>query len=102
MWKSGTSVALLGVVADFIDAEGESTSILLTLPMQQGGHTDTNTAGNSACIITQYGLERSLGLLVMDDANNNATCMLTLAEGFQRSVRAGWIRCSDHNRSLVA
>jgi hypothetical protein len=34
LWTSGTSVALLGVVAHFIDAKGKPTSILLSLPRQ--------------------------------------------------------------------
>lgn len=32
LWTSGTSVALLGVMAHFIDAEGKPTSMLLSLP----------------------------------------------------------------------
>lgn len=102
LWTSGTSVALLGIMAHFIDAEGKPTSILLSLPRQQGRHTGTNIADNIACIIAEYGLDRSLGFFVTDNASNNATCMLTLAEEFQFSTRARWIRCSGHILNLVA
>ena len=102
LWTSGTSVALLGVVAHFIDAEGKPTSILLSWPRQQGRHTGTNIADNVACIIAEYGLDRSLGFFITDNASNNATCMLTLADEFQFSARARWIRCSGHILNLVA
>lgn len=102
LWTSGTSVALLGIVAHFIDAEGKPTSILLSLPRQQGRHTGTNIADNVACIIAEYGLDRSLGFFITDNASNNASCMLTLANEFQFSARARWIRCSGHILNLVA
>ncbi|KAF4547066.1 Hypothetical protein D9617_61g013170 [Elsinoe fawcettii] len=93
---SGTSVAMLGVVAHFIDAEGKPTSILLSLPRQQGRHTGTNIADNVASIIAEYGLDRSLGWFITHNASNNATCILTLTDEFQFSARARWIRCSGH------
>jgi hypothetical protein len=102
LWTSGTSVALLGVVAHFINAEGKPTSILLSFPRQQGRHTGTNIADNVACIIAEYGLDRSLGFFITDNASNNATCISTLADEFQFSARARWIRCSGHVLNLVA
>jgi hypothetical protein len=102
LWTSGTSVALLGVVAHFIDAESKPTSILLSLPRQQDRHTGTNIAENVACIIAEYSLDRPLGFFITDNASNNATCMLTLADEFQFSARARWIRCSCHILNLVA
>jgi hypothetical protein len=102
LWTSGTSVALLGVVTHFIDARGKPTGMLLSLPRQQGRHTGINIADNVACIIAEYGLEHSLGFFITDNASNNATCISALADEFQFSAKARWIRCSGHILNLVA
>jgi hypothetical protein len=102
LWTFGTSVALLGVVAYFIDAESKPASILLSLPRQQCRHIGTNIADNVACIIAEYGLDRSLSFLITDKVSNNATCISTLVDDFQFSARARWIRCSGHILNLVA
>jgi hypothetical protein len=75
LWASGNSIALPYIVAHFINAGGKPKSMLLSLPGQQGRHTGTNIAGNVACIISEYCLERSLGFFILDNANNNATCI---------------------------
>jgi hypothetical protein len=96
LWTSGTSVALLGVVAHFIDARGKPTSMLLSLPRQQGKHTGACIADNVAGIVAEYGLERSLSFFIADNASNNATCISALADEFRFSAKAKWIRCSGH------
>lgn len=102
LWTSGSSVALLGVVTHFIDAKGKPTSMLLSLPRQQGKHTGASIADNVAGIIAEYGLEHSLGFFITDNASNNATCISALADEFRFNAKAKWIRCSGHVLNLVA
>ena len=65
-------------------------------------HTGTNIADDVARIIAEYGLDRSLGFFITDNASNNATCISALADEFQFDARARWIRCSGHILNLVA
>ncbi|KAM0705421.1 hypothetical protein Q7P35_008211 [Cladosporium inversicolor] len=88
MWTSRSNVALLGIVAHFIDMKGKPTSILLSLPRQHGRHTGTNIAETIASIITEYNLSHYLGYFITDNASNNATCISALAEEFQFSAKS--------------
>lgn len=102
MWTSGSNVALLGIVAHFIDMKGKPTSMLLSLPRQHGRHTGTNIADTVASIVAEYDLSHCLGYFITDNASNNATCISALAEEFQFSAKSRWIRCSGHILNLVA
>jgi hypothetical protein len=61
LWTSKNRLALLGLVAHFIDSAGCAKSILLALPRQKGRHTGSNIADTVAEIICHYGLENKVG-----------------------------------------
>jgi hypothetical protein len=93
-------LALLGLVAYFIDSAGHSKSILLALPRQKGRHTGSNIANTVAEIISHYGLEKNVAYFVSDDARNNSKALGFLETEFNFDPQRRWLRCVDHTFNL--
>ncbi|GAB7336402.1 hypothetical protein MBLNU13_g09120t1 [Cladosporium sp. NU13] len=82
LWTSKNRLALLGLVAHFIDNAGCPGSILLALPRQKGRHTGANIADTVAEIICHYDLQKRVGYLISDNARNNSKALDFLASEF--------------------
>ncbi|KAI7460907.1 hypothetical protein KC357_g8848 [Hortaea werneckii] len=96
------NIALLGLVAHFISAEGKPTTILLALPRQTGRHTGIHISSTVSSIIQYYGIQHQLGNVITDNASNNEVCLRTLGEQSGRDYREFWVRCTGHIFNLVA
>jgi hypothetical protein len=96
LWTSKNRLALLGLVAHFIDSAGCSKSILLALPRQKGRHTGSNIANTVAEIICHYGLEKKVGYFVSDNARNNSKALGFLGTEFHFDPQRRWLRCVGH------
>lgn len=102
LWTSRNNIALLGLVAHFISAEGKPTTILLALPRQTGRHTGIHISSTVSSIIQYYGIQHRLGNVITDNASNNEVCLRTLGEQSGRDYREFWVRCTGHIFNLVA
>lgn len=96
LWTSKNRLALLGLVAHFIDNAGCPKSILLALPRQKGRHTGSNTGDTVAEIICHYGLENKVGYFISDNARNNAKALGFLGTEFHFDPQRRWLRCVGH------
>ena len=106
LWTSGSNKALLGVVAQFIDASGRSHSLLLGLPELVGTHSGENQAELIIKIIQDYDITAKLGFFVMDNADNNDTALAAIFKEIRPDllprIKERRIRCAAHVINLVA
>lgn len=102
LWTSTNKLALLGLVAHFINDAGEPTTTLLSLPRQKGRHTGVNLAETVGDVIAEFHLEEKLGNFITDNASSNDTCLERLAHEGGYSQKERWIRCTGHVFNLVA
>jgi hypothetical protein len=102
LWTSGNKLALLGIVACFINSSGTPTTVLLAMPRLKGRHTGYNQKESIANLIAEYGLEQKLGYFITHNAASNDLCLkhLAIEYGFDKKER--WIRCFGHVLNLVA
>jgi hypothetical protein len=102
MWTSGNSLALLVVVAHFIDNKGKVWQFLLGLPHHHEPHSGHNIAETFAAIAYQYNIQDRIGYFTTDNASNNDTCMELLNAEFDFDHVARRVRCVGHITNLVA
>ena len=102
LWTSKNKLALLGLVAHFIDHNGNAITTLLALPRQRGRHTGLNICETIAQIFAEFNVQDKLGYFVTDNAYNIESCLEYLGRkvGFQHKQR--WVRCSGHIINLAA
>lgn len=96
LWTSGNKLALLGLVASFIDESGEPRTTLLSLLRRHGRHSGYNQAETVGAVIAEYGLSDKLSYFNSDNASSNRTCVEYLAAEFGFEPKERWIRCSGH------
>ncbi|KAF5120944.1 putative AC transposase [Metarhizium anisopliae] len=101
LWTSPNHLALLGVVAHFIDEFGQNQSILITIRQLHGSHSGENQAEVIKEVIQEYNLENRIGYFVTDNASNNniaidslVACFLPHLTPKQRLGRR--LRCLGH------
>ena len=88
LWSSpGRRLALLGVVAHYLDANYQPQTVLLSLPRVSGKHTAKNLASKLTEILLHFDLTQSFGYTITDNASENTACMNQLSEAFM-STRA--------------
>jgi hypothetical protein len=102
LWSSRNILSLCGIVVHFIDGNGKLRQFLLSIPRLVGSHKGTNIAADVAAIILEFDLQNRVGYFVLDNAENNDTCMQTLGEVFQFKWRERRLRCAGHVINLVA
>jgi len=102
LWTSKNQLALLGLVAHFINKKGVPTTTLLALPRQRGKHTGERLAETISEIIHAFSLQDKVGSFITDNASSNDTCLEHLAEELGFVAKECWIRCSGHTFNLVA
>jgi hypothetical protein len=85
LWTSPNFLAMLGVVAHFISADGRLQHCVLALKDIDGEHNGENLADAIIQVIEDWGFASKLGFFTMDNAGNNDTMMRCISRG----------RCSD-------
>jgi hypothetical protein len=102
IWTSSNDLALLGVVAHFINAEGCLRVALLGLPRMINSHTGENMATCIKSVINEYDFGQKLGCFMMDNAQNNDTCVAELRRYFPTiNEKEQRLRCAGHIFNLV-
>lgn len=102
LWTSHNQLALLGLVAHFLDHSGVPRTVLLSLPRQKGRHCGQGISGTIAEVIREFDVGNKLGYFITDNASNNATCLQFLGEEFNFSAPERHVRCAGHVLNLVA
>ncbi|KAF4546993.1 Hypothetical protein D9617_74g064550 [Elsinoe fawcettii] len=96
LWTSRNKLALLGLVAHFVDAGSTPVTTLLALPRQAGRHTGANLAETIGAVIAHYNLQDRVGYFVTDNASNNDTRLDFLGREFGFKMPDSRIRCCGH------
>jgi len=102
LWTSHNQLALLGLVAHFLDHSGVPRTVLLSLPRQKGRHCGHGVSGTVAEVIREFDIGNKLGYFITDNASNNTTCLQFLGEEFNFSAPERHVRCAGHVLNLVA
>jgi len=80
LWTSSNFLALLGVIAFWVDNLGYVQHALLGLPQLLGSHTSENQGQRLWGIITAYGIQHNLGYFCLDNASNNLSAVRYISD----------------------
>lgn len=101
LWTALNSFHYLGIVGHFIDTDGRKHDLLLGLPRVIGPHSGENLAPYIKDVINYYEFPTKLGYFVMDNADNNDTCLKTLSQWYPIDPKKRRLRCIGHIINLV-
>lgn len=103
VWTSCNGLGLFGVIAHFIDEDGNLQELALGIKELEGSHTGSNIAHVLLAILDDYGITSKLGYLQMDNATNNDTLIRELAELLPQEYDPDHyrIRCYGHISNLT-
>ncbi|CUS13179.1 unnamed protein product, partial [Tuber aestivum] len=107
LWTSSNYLALLAVIAFWVDESGCIQHALLGLPRLLGSHTGENQGQLLWQLILDYGLQDYLGYFCLDNASNNLTALHFLSGGYsalvpdsiQFNTAQRYIRCYASNQN---
>lgn len=103
LWTSpGRRLALLGVVAHYLDATYIPRAVLLSLPAVKGAHTAANVASSLSAILRHFKLHQSFGHAITDNASENEACMNILSAELAIPRGKRHVFCIGHIINLVA
>ena len=107
LWTSPNHLALLGLVAHFIDEKGQNQSMLIAIRQLKGPHTGENQAEVIISIIRDYGIQDRIGYFVTDNASNNDTAIDPILQELcphltQKQRKQRRLRCLGHVINLAA
>ena len=101
LWTASNGFNYIGTVSHFIDITGQKHDVLLELPCLVGSHSGENIASYVKEVIDRYELGSKLGYFMLDNADNNDTCLETLARWFPIDVNKRRLRCIGHIINLI-
>lgn len=78
IWSSPNKLGVLGIVAHFIDGNGELVSYCIALREVHGKHSGENQAYIVMNVVEDYGIVTQIGYFVSDNADSNDTVMNAL------------------------
>jgi hypothetical protein len=81
LWTSPNSLAILGIIAHFIDEEGKLQHCTVALKDILGEHTGESLTKAVLEVLEEWGFIPKLGFFMMDNAPNNDTMMRALQRG---------------------
>jgi hypothetical protein len=81
LWTSSNSLAILGIIAHFIDEEGKLQHCTLALKDILGEHTGESLTNAVLEVLDEWAFVSKLGSLTIDNAPNNDTMMRALPRG---------------------
>jgi hypothetical protein len=108
MWTSDNKLALLGVVAHYLDkTTWKNRSRLIALRRITGIHSGENMASHLLEVAQEYEISDKLGFFTLDNAGTNDTCLHTFLAACQPNVtndevKSRRIRCFGHVLNLAA
>jgi hypothetical protein len=103
LWTSpGRRLALLGVVAHYLDTSCSPRIVLLSLPAVKGTHTAVNVASKLSAILRYFNPQQSFGYAITDNASENEVCMNILSAELVIPQGKRHVFCIGHIINLVA
>jgi len=106
LWSSPNHLAILGLVAHWINLEGRACHALLGLRKMCGAHTGENQSQVVLTLLQEYFLVEKVGYFTLDNASNNDTALACLSKKLQDmgivfDARGSRLRCIGHVINLV-
>lgn len=95
LWSSPNKLGILGIVAHFIDSNGELVSCCIALREVHGKHSGENQARIVMNVVEEYGIVTQIGYFVSDNADSNDTLMNALQKCM--SLSCHFIRGNNTN-----
>ena len=80
LWTSHNRLALLGVVAHYIDSQLQLKTTLLDIPHHRGRHTGTELASSLLDVIWHYNLQGRLRAFITNNASENIAYLRVLSK----------------------
>jgi len=71
LWTSPNHIALLGIVAHFVDSTGCLNRALLALREIEGVHTGENQCRIFVAVLEEYRIQHKTRFIMLDNASNN-------------------------------
>ena len=108
MWTSENRLALIGIVAHYLDGKGwRNQSRLLALRKIDGAHSGENMAAYLSEVAIEYDIVGKIGFFSLDNAESNDTCLRTFLRtahptSTDAGIKAHRIRCFGHVVNLAA
>ena len=87
MWTSPNSIPILGITAQFLDADGVLQSVVLLIKEVVRLKGGENMSMYIIDTIREYKLKDNLGYFVIDNATNNDTMIDALLTSLRREFR---------------
>lgn len=107
LWTSPNYLATLGVVAHFIDKNGDRRAAVLGLRELMGEHSGENMAEVLLQIFKDYKISGRIGYFMADNATSNDTCIDAVLRGLypnmsEKQRKRRRLRCFGHIVNLCA
>jgi hypothetical protein len=107
LWTSPNYLAILGVVAHFIDRNGERRTAVLGLRELEGEHSGENMAEVLLQTFKDYKISGRIGYFMADNATSNDTCIEAVLRGLypnmsEKQRKRRRLRCFGHIVNLCA
>ena len=108
MWTSENQLALLGIVAHYLDGKKwKNQSRLLALKEVEGAHSGENMTAYISEVVNEYEITDKIGFFTLDNAKSNDICLriflrTCLPDITDEAIKARRIRCFGHVVNLAA
>jgi hypothetical protein len=105
LWTSGNYYSFNAIIAHFVDTDYKIKTALIGFRDLEGPHSGENIAESVKSVCEEYGIISQIGCFVLDNAENNDTCVQALARtwGWSREeAKQRRLRCFGHIINLVA
>lgn len=100
-WTSKEGTNYVAVVAHFLDKKNKLQTALLNLWPLKGPYTGENIAKVLSTVIESYDIPATVGFFIIDNANNNDTCIKELAKQYPTVTQQSRLRCVGHILNLI-
>jgi hypothetical protein len=100
-WTAPNDTMLLGIVGHWIDKSNQLRHALLALTPLEGHSGEEDLAPALQQCIDYYSISNQLGAFQMDNAENNDTCLRSLAARYSIDTDEQRLRCFGHVVNLV-
>jgi hypothetical protein len=107
LWMSPNALAILGIVAQFVNKDGGLQSSVLAIKEVNREHSGENQAKYVLEVLEEYKIEDKLAYLIMDNADNNDTLMTSPSSFLRRKHNIKYVpkhyrlRCQGHIINLA-
>jgi len=105
LWTSPNSLALVGVVAHYLDKDLVNKSTLIGMRRVKGAHTGENIAEVMIPVLEEMGIVSRLGYFIGDNAGPNDTCWRAICRKLRPDIKepdSRRVRCLGHILNLAA